>query len=97
MGLSVGHFIATSPSSDLKEWTGSPSTSPPLSTPRIVAHQPYVAKALVTRTPSAHAALPHRYLLWSPVTCSSYWNASIGTVWLPYGSRNSMRGAAKAT
>src|SRR5438046_7899538 len=40
MGVSLGHFIATSPSSVLKECTGSPSTSPPLSTPRIVAHQP---------------------------------------------------------
>ena len=83
IGVSLGHFIATSPSSVLKECTGSPSTSPPLSTPRIVAHQPYVANALVMRTPSAQAAFPHRYLLWSPVTCSSYWKASIGTDVLP--------------
>src|SRR5437762_11923757 len=37
IGVSVGHFIATSPESVLNEWTGRPSTSPPLSTLRIVA------------------------------------------------------------
>ena len=80
--------MAMSPDSVRKLCTGSPSTSPPLSTPRIVAHQPYIANAFVTRAASAHAALPHRYLLWSvPSTCSSYSNASTGTVSLPYGSR----------
>src|SRR5215216_1522092 len=63
MGTSVGHFMATSPESVLKLCTGRPSTSPPLSTPRMQAHQLYWAKALVTRAPSAHAAFPHRYLL----------------------------------
>src|SRR5215208_255847 len=62
IGASVGHFIAMSPDSVLKLWMGSPSTSPPDSTPRIVAHHPYNANAFVTRAPSAHAALPHRYL-----------------------------------
>src|SRR4051794_6593865 len=64
MGTSVGHFMATSPESVRKLCTGSPSTRPPLSTPRIQAHQPYCAKALVTRAPRAQAALPQRYLLW---------------------------------
>src|SRR5688572_31486406 len=62
IGVSVGHFIATSPASVRKLCTGSPSTSPPLSTPRMVAHQPYLLNAWVTRAPNAHALLPHRYL-----------------------------------
>src|SRR5215207_10217518 len=65
IGTSVGHFMAISPESVRKLWTGSPSTRPPPSTPRIVAHQPYFANACVTRAPNAHAEFPHRYLLWS--------------------------------
>src|SRR5712691_8711222 len=61
IGVSVGHFMATSPDSVLKLCTGRPSTSPPLSTPRMVAHQPYVANALVIRAPSDHAAFAQQY------------------------------------
>ena len=41
------------PQSVLKLWIGRPSTRPPPSTPRMAAHQPYLAKALVSRAPSA--------------------------------------------
>jgi hypothetical protein len=58
---SVGHFITSSPASVRKLCTGSPSTRPPLSTPRIDAHQPYIANALFTFAAMAYAALPHRY------------------------------------
>src|SRR6185295_17678578 len=71
IGVSVGHFISTSPESVRKLCTGRPSTSPPLSTPRIVAHQPYLLNACVTRAPSAQALLPHRYLPWSAPSTSS--------------------------
>ena len=46
IGVSVGHFMATSPESVRKLCTGSPSTRPPLSTPRMLAHQPYLAERL---------------------------------------------------
>ena len=59
IGVSVGHFMAMSPDSVLKLWTGRPSTSPPLSTPRIVAHHPKRANDCVIRDASAQAAPAH--------------------------------------
>src|SRR5207244_3086761 len=47
MAISVGHFMATSPSSVGKVCTGSPSTLPPPSTPRVRAIQPYLPTASV--------------------------------------------------
>ena len=41
MAISVGHFMATSPSSVGNVWTGSPSTLPPPSTPRLRIIQPH--------------------------------------------------------
>ena len=77
--VSVGHFIAMSPESVSNVCTGSPSTFPPEVTPRMRAHQPFWAKALVTRDARPQAAFPHRYLPCSfPVTSSSKSNASIG-------------------
>src|SRR5438477_10839037 len=58
---SVGHFIPEVPESVLKLWTGSFCTSPPLSTPRLVAHQLYSANAGGTLLPHRHAPLPHRH------------------------------------
>ena len=49
MAISVGHFMATSPSSVGKVCTGSPSTLPPPSTPRVRAIQPYLPTASVMR------------------------------------------------
>jgi hypothetical protein len=53
IGVSVGHFMASSPASVRKLCTGRPSTRPPLSTPRMEAHQPYMANACVTLLASA--------------------------------------------
>ena len=41
IAISVGHFMSTPPSSVGKVWTGSPSTAPPDSIPRMREHQPY--------------------------------------------------------
>src|SRR6516225_9255681 len=87
IATSVGHLSATSPSSVRKVCVGNPSTKPPPSTPRIAAHQLYLAKASVRRVPTAYAALPHRYLRWSvPSTSSTKLNASTGVVSGPYGN-----------
>jgi len=40
MAISVGHFMSTPPSSVGKVWTGSPSTAPPDSMPRMRDTQP---------------------------------------------------------
>jgi hypothetical protein len=45
MAISVGHFMATPPSSVGKVWTGRLVTAPPDSTPRMRVHQPYILKA----------------------------------------------------
>ncbi len=42
MAISVGHFMSTPPSSVGNVCTGSPSTAPPDSTPRMREHQPYI-------------------------------------------------------
>src|SRR6185295_18031854 len=81
--------------SEGKVCTGSPSTMPPDSVPRIRAHQPYNLKARVMFTPIAYAALVHVYLLWSaPSVSSSKANSSTGVVFAPYGSRERTRGMA---
>src|SRR5437588_5082447 len=85
MAISVGHFMATSPSSVGKVWTGKPSTLPPPSTPRLRAIQPYLATASVIRVAYAQAEFIHAYLSWSlPSTFSSKLNSVTFLKLLPY-------------
>src|SRR5262245_27012917 len=98
MPISVGHFMATSPSSVGNVCTGSPSTLPPPSTPRVLAIQPYFENASVIRVAYAQAEPIHWYLSWSvPSTDSSKLNSEIGLNFSPYGSRARTRGSVMAT
>src|SRR5438094_7144292 len=98
MAISVGHFMATCPSSVGNVWTGSPSTLPPPSTPRVRAIHPYLSNASVTRVAYAHAAFIHRYLSWSvPSAFSSKLNSATLAHFSPYTSRASTRGQVRAT
>src|SRR3954453_18749343 len=60
MAISVGHFMAMSPSSVGKVWTGRPSTLPPPSTPRARANQPYLASGVSTRARCPRVGPPRR-------------------------------------
>jgi hypothetical protein len=53
IAISVGHFIATPPSSVGKVKAGRPSTAPPLSMPRMRVVQPYSLNARVMLVPIA--------------------------------------------
>src|SRR3979411_2406689 len=59
MGISVGHFMSTPPSSLGKASTGKLSTRPPDSTPRMEEHQPYSLNEQLMLTAMAYAELAH--------------------------------------
>ena len=64
------------------------STMPPLSTPRMHAHQPYSLNARLMFTPIAYAEFAQTYFEWSPPSAfSSKSNSSTGLVLDPYGRR----------
>src|SRR5690348_8808129 len=93
IAISVGHFMSTPPSSVGNVCTGSPSTAPPPSTPRMHEHHPYILNDRLMFVAIAYDALDQQNLLWSaPAVSSSKSNFSTGLFFAPYGSRASVRG-----